>query len=471
MGPVHRQESQDDVVDGQRRDARALTRHDARSPVSNRWLLLAAAETITLGFLVLPDTRVHLAPYLLLFLAGTAVSLLAARILSASSLTFLLFCGALLRITLIARAPDLSDDVSRYLWDGRVAAAGISPYALPPSDPAVAGIAPELARRVAHPDVPTVYPPVAQAAFRVFGSRGHLVVWKAFSAAADLSIVAILWSGAPGAASAAALYAFHPLAITEAAGEGHLDSLGVALLLACMAYIARGRRALAGIAFAMSVLTKYISLVAAVPLFRRGRSKFLAACALTAAVLWLAASRPGVSPVGGLGQYAARWDFNSPVYAAAVKLMDVSDLPRVAKDAFLDLKARWGHPAWTLRVFPYFYSALFARVLLGLLLAGALLVIASRVHGLEACVFASLAALLLLSPTLHPWYLLWVLPFAARRREPAFLFLSFCAPLSYALLYPLPGVSAALVLAAEYVPFALLLGWTILKSQRPGTKD
>src|SRR5207249_3081567 len=110
-------------------------------------------------------------------------------------------------------------------WDARVAAAGISPYALPPSNPAVAGIAPELSGRVAHPDVPTVYPPVAQAAFRVFGARGHLLLWKAFSAAADLSIVAILWSATPAGASVAALYAFHPLAITESAGEGHLDSL------------------------------------------------------------------------------------------------------------------------------------------------------------------------------------------------------------------------------------------------------
>ena len=100
----------------------------------------------------------------------------------------------------------------------------------------------------------------------------------------------------------------------------------------------------------------------------------------------------------------------------------------MAKDSFLDLKARWGHPAWTQGVFPYFYSAFFARVLLALLLAAALLVIALRVRGLEAGVFASLAALLLLSPTLHPWYLLWVLPFAASRREPAFLYLSFCVP-------------------------------------------
>jgi hypothetical protein len=468
MGPVHRQERQDDVIDGERRDPRGLTRHGAGSLFSNRWFLLAAAETIALGLLLLPDARSHLAPYLLLFLAGAAISLLAARILTASGLGFLLVCGALLRITLIARPPDLSDDVFRYLWDGRVTAAGISPYELPPNDPALAEIAPELARRVAHRDVVTVYPPVAQAAFRVFGASGHLLAWKVFAAAADLSIVAILWSGAPGGAFAAALYAFHPLPVTEAAGEGHLDSLGVVLLLASLAHLARRRRALAGIALAMSVLTKYVSLAAAIPLLRRGRFKFLAAGVLCAAVLWLAASRPGVSPFGGLGQYVTRWDFNSPIYTAAVGWMDSSGLPQTAKDAFLGLKAKWNHPAWTMRVFPYFYSAFFARVLLGLLLAAALALIAFRVPDLETSVFASLAALLLLSPTLHPWYLLWVLPFAARKREPAFLYLSFCVPLSYALLYPLPGVSRGLLWAAEFLPFAALLAGTLARRREAG---
>jgi hypothetical protein len=143
--------------------------------------------------------------------------------------------------------------------------------------------------------------------------------------------------------------------------------------------------------------------------------------------------------------------------------MEGSELPRKAKVAFLALKEEWGHPEWTQEVFPYFYSAFFARALLGLLLAAALLVIGRRVRESEAAVFASLAALLLLSPTLHPWYLLWVLPFAARQREPAFLFLSFAVPVSYALLYPLPGVSPPLILAAEYLPFFALLLWTLLR--------
>ncbi len=419
---------------------------------------------MAVGFLAAPDPKEHLAPYLALVLAGAVTSLLAAGILSASSLGFLLFCGGLLRATLLLRAPALSDDAFRYLWDGRVGAEGISPYAFAPDDPAVSRVDPDLNGRVAHRDIRSVYPPVAQAAFRVFGRRGGLFAWKAFAAAADLSVVALLAeAGGTGAGFAAALYAFHPLPVTEAAGEGHVDSLGVALLLASLAHLARRRRSIAGVAFALSALTKYVCLAATIPLLRRGRCKFLAAAAAATAVLWLAASRPGASPLGGIGRYATRWDFNSPAYAAASLLMDATRLPEAAKDVFVDLKERWRNPDWTQAVFPYFYSAFFARALLAAVLAAALLLIALRVRDLEAAVLASLAALLLLSPTLYPWYLLWLLPFAARRREPAFLFLCFSAPLSYALLYPLPGISRDLVYGLEFGPFALLLAWMLLR--------
>jgi hypothetical protein len=417
---------------------------------------------VAAGFLVVPDARENLAPYLVLFAAGAAVSLAAARILTASGPGFLLFCGAILRLTLLARAPDLSDDAYRYLWDGGLAARGISPYAFAPNDPRLAGIASPLSPRVAHRDVRTVYPPVAQAAFRVFGGAGHLIAWKAFVAAADLSVVALLRaSGGEAAGFAAALYAFHPLPVTESAGEGHFDSLGVALLLAGLLHLGRGRRATAGIAFALSVLTKLVSLAAAIPLLRGGRSRFLAGASVTAVALWIAAFRPGASPAGGLGQYATRWDFNSPSYTSAVRLMEVTAIPERAKAAFLGLKERLHHPRWTESLFPYFYPAFFARAGLGGLLDVLLLAVGTRVKALENAVFWSLAALLLLSPTLYPWYLLWLLPLAAKKRDPAFLFLSFSIPLSYALLYPLPGVSPTILLVAEYLPFyALLLGTT-----------
>ncbi len=413
----------------------------------------------------MPDARARLTPYLLLFGAGALLALWAARSLSGSRLRFLILCGALFRATLVLRSPDVSDDVYRFAWDGRVAAAGISPYAFAPTDPAVAHVAPESNARVSHREIRTVYPPVAQAVFRAgaWAAPREVFALKALLAAADLSIVALLFRmGGAGGGFGAALYAFHPLPITESAGQGHVDSLGIALLLAALVFLSHRRRGRAGLAFALSVLTKYVSAAAVLPVVRRGRLAAAAAFVVAAGAIWLAASRGGASPHGGLGDYAMRWDFNSVIYKGTVAGVEALELPERAKQRFLVLKAKLDHPAWAQEVFPYFSSAFFARALLGLLLLAALLLIDRRSRDAEAepGVFASLAAVLFFSPTLHPWYLLWVLPFAARAKEPAFLYLSSVVPLAYALLYPVPGLPTPVVLAAEFVPFLVLLGWT-----------
>jgi alpha-1,6-mannosyltransferase len=423
----------------------------------------------------MPDARTHLAAYLALFAAGSLVAMGSARSLSGSSTVFLLFAGALLRATLLLRAPDLSDDVARYAWDARVGAAGISPYAFAPSDPAVSRLAPEGAARVPHAEVRTVYPPVAQAAFRAarLAGRGGRA-FRALFAATDLSIVALLAAmGGGGAQVAAALYALHPLPVTESAGGGHLDSLGVALLLSSLIFLTRGRGAGSGVAFALSVLTKYVSLAAALPLLRRGKTRFAVAAIAVGATLWILASREGVTPVGGLPVYAERWEFNAPIYSGLVAVLDAGGVPAAAKGFYMDLKARLGHPGWTQSLFPFFYAGFFARVLLAITLAVALLVVGARVRDTETAVFASLALLLLCSPTLHPWYLLWVLPFAARRREPGFLYLASVAPLSYALLYPVAWLPAPAVYTIEYAPFVVLVlvGHRVTRNLEPGTRN
>jgi hypothetical protein len=433
------------------------------------WLLLAAAELAFAAFAALPDARARPAPYLLLFAASALLALAAARSLSGSPVSFLLLCGGLFRATLLLRAPDLSDDVYRFAFDGRVAAAGISPYLHAPEDPAVAGVAPDLLPRVAHRPVRTVYPPVAQAAFRAaaYAVPHEVLALKALFALADLAIVLLLFRmGGPNGGFAAALYAFHPLAVTETAGQGHLDGLGVALLLASLLFLAAGRRARAGAAFALAVLSKYVPAGGALPMLRRGRAAFAGAALGVAAILWWAAARGGASPAGGLTEYATRWSFNSLPYAGTVAAVEATQLPERAKGLFLDLEEMLGHPAWTQEVFPYFYAAFFARALLAIALAILLVVIDRRFRDApaEKPVFASLAALTLLAPTLHPWYLLWLLPFAARAKEPAFLWLASAAPFAYTLLYPVPWLPAPLVYALEFGPFAVLLALGLRRS-------
>ena len=431
-------------------------------------MILASGEAVAVGLLVAPDARSHLGIYLALCAVGSLLAVTAARSLSGSRGPFLLLCAALFRATLLFRPPDLSDDLSRYVWDANVTRAGISPYAYAPADPALSRVAPDLAARVPHPDVRTVYPPAAQAVFSAGLALGNGPrALRALFALADLSIVGLILAlGGERAGFAAALYAFHPLAILESAGQGHLDSLGVALLLASLVLLRRRRPVRSGVAFALSALTKYVSVFAALPLLRRGRSRWAAAGLVCGAAIWLASVRGGVPPVGGLGDYATRWEFNSAAYPALTSVFERIELPERAKEAFLHAKAALGHPAWTESLFPFFYAGFLARAALLLALAIVLVAVALRVEDTEAAVFASLGALLLASPTLHPWYLLWVLPFAARRREPAFLYLSFAVPLSYGLLYPLAGLPAGVVRLLEYGPFLVLLVGTLVRLRR-----
>jgi len=116
------------------------------------------------------------------------------------------FCAVVFRLTLLLRPPDLSEDVWRYLWDGRVARAGISPWAYAPDDPAVAKIAPLVRKQVAHREIRTVYPPAAQAVFRLAAVDDSPFPLKAVFGAADVGVVALLASaGLPGGLFAAAL--------------------------------------------------------------------------------------------------------------------------------------------------------------------------------------------------------------------------------------------------------------------------
>ena len=207
-------------------------------------------------------------------------------------------------------------------------------------------------------------------------------------------------------------------------------------------------------------------LAASLPLARKGRVAFIAAAATAGLAIEGTAWRSqSVPPVGGLGVFAQRWEFNSLLYPALERLFASTGAPDAAKRGWIALKAALGHPGWMRAAFPFFYAGFLARAALALLLAAALLAIL-RIRDVETAVFASVAALLLASPTLHPWYLLWLLPFAARRRDPAVLWLAFAVPASYALLAPVPGLSRGAILSFEYAPAALLCLVSLLRRRR-----
>ena len=168
------------------------------------------------------------------------------------------------RLLLLFSEPIQEVDAYRYLWDGKVAAAGVSPFKYSPEqiltanavdsyaaedlrllvelrDQSAANI--EILRRVHFGQLTTVYPPVSQAVFTAAACvtphaaavQTHLLIVKSFIVAFDLATFWLLiglltFVGRP--AEWSIVYAWCPLVMKEFANSGHLDSIAVFLTVA-----------------------------------------------------------------------------------------------------------------------------------------------------------------------------------------------------------------------------------------------
>ena len=381
----------------------------------------------------------------------------------------ILLGAALLRILLLPLPLTLSDDALRYLWDGRVALAGFNPYALPPAAPELAPLRDDLWRRLPHTDVPTVYPPLAIAAFSIASRLPFpLLAWKTLAAAADLGACALLLALARRLKlpeGRTVWYAWNPLVALEVAGMGHVDALGAAATAGAVLFlVSRPARSAGAAAWAAAgALVKLVPL-AALPMWSRqsGRPwRFVAA----AAVLLAAAGLPVLIACGGippgLRRYGVSWEFNGPVYEPLWRMVDAAGLPAFLAGLVGVLERRtemWTE--WDF-LYPLLYPQLLAKVALAGLMGLAALR-SLRERDVVAGTGRLLGTLLLLSATVYPWYLLWVLPWAALARHTAWLALSALILLSY--LPQHAGVPLMpWVFPAIWLPFLALLlfgrGW------------
>ena len=171
--------------------------------------------------------------------------------------------------------PYLSTDIYRYVWDGRVQAAGINPYRYVPSAPELAHLrdAADLpqhqSRRLRGDhlpadgagDLPRRHAPRRE-------RRGHEARprWRSRPATVAALMALLHRLGSP--ATRIAAYAWHPLPVWEIAGNGHVDAAMCALLMAGLLLFLHGRTLLAGVAVTLGALVKPTALLA-LPVFWR----------------------------------------------------------------------------------------------------------------------------------------------------------------------------------------------------------
>jgi hypothetical protein len=225
------------------------------------------------------------------------------------ALMVILIAAVAMRIPQLLLEPYLSDDIYRYIWDGRVQGAGINPYRYIPAAPELAGLRDaEIFPKINRADyAPTIYPPAAQMFFFVVTRFGEsvtvmklaLLACEAAAIACALMLLARL--GLP--ATRIAAFAWHPLAVWEIAGSGHVDALMTVFLALAVGVSLAGRTLLAGVLATAGALVKPVA-VLALPVFWRPWNLLLPAIVvLTGALLYLPYLSVGSRALGFLPGY------------------------------------------------------------------------------------------------------------------------------------------------------------------------
>ncbi|MGW2366948.1 glycosyltransferase 87 family protein [Streptomyces sp. NPDC001667] len=213
------------------------------------------------------------------------------RAVSARHVVPLVLAGSVaVAATGLLAEPRTSSDAFRYVWDGRVQAAGISPYDHAPADPGLAhlrdpwlfphgaqcerperfriapGIGQGTCTRINRPYVHTIYPPVAEGYFLLVhalsppGTR-H----KPFQVGGALLAVAtsglLLYAlRRRGDGRAAVYWAWCPAVAVEAVNNAHADALSVLFTVAAFTVVA-ARRPLGGSLLGAGIATKLLPAV------------------------------------------------------------------------------------------------------------------------------------------------------------------------------------------------------------------
>jgi len=216
-----------------------------------------------------------------------------------------LIFAALFRIAILFYPPYLSDDIYRYIWDGRVQSAGINPYRYVPANESLAKlrddkIYPNINRR---DYARTIYPPVAEAAFFLTTRFSESVTWmKAVMVGCEAitvwAVIQLLTSFGL-ARQRVLIYAWHPLAVWELAGSGHLDALAIAFLAVTLLAHRKRQETLTGILLACATGVKLFPMLLFPAFYRRWSWRMPLAFVVTIVIAYL--PYISVGPLGVLG--------------------------------------------------------------------------------------------------------------------------------------------------------------------------
>jgi len=223
-----------------------------------------------------------------------------------ASVVLILLGGIAIQLAALSAPPRESDDLYRYIWDGRVQAAGIDPYAYVPAARQLTGLRDEFlwhpgtdhclsvsfvsahasadlvpgCTLINRPSVPTIYPPVAEAYFLAVhyepsGNTSTTPIQATTALVAVLTTVLLLFGlGRLGRdVRMAALWSWCPTVALEAGNSAHVDVVAVGIAAAALLVLAtagtRRRTVLGGVLLGLAIATKVTPVLTVPAVLRR----------------------------------------------------------------------------------------------------------------------------------------------------------------------------------------------------------
>jgi rSAM/selenodomain-associated transferase 2 len=330
-------------------------------------------------------------------------------------------------------------DIYRYIWEGAIQNSGFNPYVLTPEDPLLApyaqGELSSIWQLINNKSFSAVYPPGALLVFRLLAwidptplcFKIALVLFDVGS----MTILAAILRQRQLPPSRLLFYAANPLVIVFIAGEGHVDALQVFFLLLGCWFLGQRRHLGSSLSLGLAIMSKYLA-AAAAPFFWNRRAGSGQTAFLLPAALFLVFISAGPALFQALGEFVVNMHYNNAVTEMLGMVFGRGWLA-AAGIVFL-LALGW---IWLTEDDP---------------LRG---------------IYLAIGCLLVLLPTLHPWYLVLMAPFMCLFPSRAWLYLQ------AAVLFTFPvlghefrtGVFREIpwLRLPEYLPFYGLLIWGLVR--------
>ncbi len=191
------------------------------------------------------------------------------------TLKFYLAIAVLLRFILLFSFPNLSNDVYRFIWDGRLLAQGWNPFDHLPEyylqvGNEVPGITKELFQAYGEKNFFTVYPPIAQAQFvsscwlfpeNIYWSAVVMKGWLFFFEIGSIFLLPKILKELNLSKWNTLLYALNPLVIIEVMGNLHFEGAMVFFLLLAYYLTLKNKNNWSAVALALSVCSKLLTIL------------------------------------------------------------------------------------------------------------------------------------------------------------------------------------------------------------------